>query len=100
VGYPGWFVNYQALWAQLEPLRSRYRAEAGLSPWVYLKDSETQELALITPVDADTVTRTYPFWKCRVTGVTRELRKDGGLVRYEVTRLEFQIEDASWNGLG
>lgn len=100
VGYPGWWVNYQALWSKLEPLRSRYRAAAGLNPHVYLKEDESQELCLITPVDADTVTRTFPYWKVRVLGVSRTLRDDGGLVRYEVTRLDFIIVDSAWNYLG
>lgn len=100
VGYPGWFIRYQDLWTQLEPLRSRYRAQAGLSPYVYLKEDESRELALIGTPTQTSIPRTYPFFKCRVLGVTRETRKDGGLLVFEVTRLEFVIEDASWNYLG
>lgn len=99
VGYPGWFQRYQDLFAQLEPLRSRYRAEAGLSPYVWLKEDETQEFCRITPVSGTSVTRTFPYFKCRVLGVTRELRKDGGLVRYDTTRVEFTVEDPNWNYL-
>lgn len=100
LGYPGWFQRYQDLWNQLEPLRSRYRRSLGLSPYVYLKEDETQELALITPVNATSTTRTFPYWKCRVVDVSRQIRKDGGLVKYDVTRMAFVIEDESWNYLG
>jgi hypothetical protein len=100
VGYPGWFIKYQELWSELEPLRSRYRRQLSLSPYVYLKEDETGEFCVITPAAEALVTRTFPYFKCRVLELSRELRKDGGLVRYEVTRLAFTIDDATWNYLG
>jgi hypothetical protein len=40
------------------------------------------------------------WFKVRVLDVARELRSDGGLVKYEQIRVEFSMEDAAWNNLG
>jgi hypothetical protein len=40
-GYPAIQAGYQRLYPLLESLRSRYRYEAGLCPYVYLKESGT-----------------------------------------------------------
>jgi hypothetical protein len=161
-GYPGWMVAYQRLWATLESLRSTHRKAYGApTPYVYLRDTETQELrrrvvltgtatggsanTLVTTgltsgalvgfqlelVDGTgvgqvrtiigntttTVTVDAPWsinpvsgtkfvargdsndwFKARVTDVVRTNRQDGGLVRYEETKLVFVLDaDSTWN---
>jgi hypothetical protein len=42
VNYPLDQAGYQRVWPLLESLRSRWRREAGLCPYVYLKEDETR----------------------------------------------------------
>lgn len=43
--FPGWFPQYEELWPQLESLLSKFRWEAGLSPFVWLRDTASGEFS-------------------------------------------------------
>lgn len=43
-GYPGMLVPYEKQFQRLQAFRSRYRQEAGQSPYVWVKDSTTKRL--------------------------------------------------------
>lgn len=166
LGYPGWFTNYQTLWTLLEGHLSKFRkAEGALTPYIYIKDTETKLLrrrvtdpGTATAGAASTITDTGKAWtvnaytgyvveliqgtgagqvrtiqsntataltvspnwsvnptagtkyavrgfvddwfRARVLEVSQKLRDDGGLVRYDETKLVFVIDDATWNALG
>jgi len=82
-GYPAWMPAYQALWTLLEPLRSRARKAAGAAtPYVYVKDTESQELrrldlvtGTVTAGGASTLTDGGKAWTPHVyqTGYTVEI---------------------------
>ena len=96
---PAWLPAFPALWTALERTRSRYRLEAGLSPYVYLYDGETKELSKATGWAANAVTRTEDWVRCRVLGVTRTVRPGGDVVYSEV-RLRFVIDDPTHTYFG
>jgi hypothetical protein len=48
VGYPESQAGFRRVWPLLESLRSRFRAENGLSPYVYLKEDVPQGLRFRT----------------------------------------------------
>lgn len=99
--YPDWHVAYQALWAVLQPLRSRYRYLAGdATPYVYLQDTESTLLRHVA-ISGTTVTVTYPWVRVRVLEVSRALRTEGSsLVVFDNTRLVFVIDDPAFNDVG
>lgn len=96
---PAWLPSFPMLWEKLERSRSRYRLEGGLSPYVYLLDAETKELSKATTWSAGKVVRTEDWIRCRVIGVTRQLRSGGDVVYSEV-RLRFVIDDPAHTYLG
>ena len=100
LGWPADNPQYQALWALIEPLRSRYRLMAGHSPYVYLREEESMQLRTIaTP--GTYVAQSSPWFKCRVLEVSRTLRTGGSsLVVYDRTVLTFVIDDVSFNDFG
>lgn len=100
-GYPGWMADYQALWAAIEPLRSRYRkmASSSNSPYVYLRETETGLLRTIS-VSGTTVTSTSGWLKCRVLEASREIKSDAALTMYQITKLAFTVDDPAFNDLG
>lgn len=168
VGYPGFLGAYERQFQFLSNLRSRYRYEAGLSPYIWVKEDSTKlltrkvvvtgtagsgtsntltvsgltadaavggqieifpasiggsgtgayQLASITANTSTVVTiagtwGTIPtgaayaityfasdWFQARVVEVSRELRPDGGNVRYDVSRFAFVIEDVNHNGVG
>lgn len=100
--YADWLPAYQTLWAQIEPLRSRYRklASAGNSPFIWVREDETKQLRTIS-VSGTTVTPTYGWLRARVIEVSRAMRTSGSsLVVWGETKLSFVLEDASYNDLG
>jgi hypothetical protein len=98
---PAWLPGFTTLWHTLERSRSRYRLERGLSPYVYLLDSETHELS----VDAawsdgsNGVVREEGWVRCRVLGATRIIRPGGDVVYAEI-RLRFVIDDPNHRYFG
>ena len=97
-GYPGWNTAYLALWAIIEPLRSRYRLMAGGSPYVWLRDTESKQLRTIV-TNGTTVVESYPWLRCRVLEVSRTPRGNG-LVVFEETTLAFVVDDPTFNDEG
>jgi hypothetical protein len=102
--YPGWEVNYQALWRLLEPLRGRYRLLAGATtPYCYLKEDESGLFRTVSVAGtglAATVTATSDWLRVRVLDVKRpRLREGSSLVTYAETTLEFVIADPAYNDL-
>jgi hypothetical protein len=100
-GYPGWFQRYQDLWTVIEPLHARYRLTDGdATPYAYLKEDETKMLRTIS-VSGHTVTSAYPYFRCRIINVERKLTQGPkGLVVYAETRIDFVIDDPTYNDLG
>lgn len=100
-GYPGWMPAYQTLWTTLQPLRSRYRVLAGLSPYVYLRDTESTAFRSVAIGANAVVTESFPWVRVRVIEVSRRMRTQGSsLVVWEATTLKFVIEDPAFNDFG
>lgn len=96
---PAWLPSFPTLWTALERTRSRYRRQAGLSPYVYLLDAETHELSKTTSWTSGNVVRSDDWVRCRVLGVTRQVR-GGGDVVYSEVRLRFVIDDPAHTYFG
>jgi hypothetical protein len=100
-GYPDWLPSYQPLWDTLQSFRSRYRAQAGLSPYVYLRDDESRTLRQVAVSGAGVVSVTYPWVRVRVIEVSRRIREgQSSLVVWEETAMKWVIEDAAFNDFG
>jgi hypothetical protein len=96
---PAWLSSFPTLWTTLERTRSRYRLQAGLSPYVYLLDAETKELSQSTSWSSNQVVRTNEWVRCRVLGITRAVRPGGDVVYSEI-RLRFVIDDPAHTYFG
>jgi hypothetical protein len=90
--------RYDALYVKLYNLQTKLRvgASPAKSEWVFLYEDVTDELS--TRAWGGTEWTKSPAWvRVKVFNVTRQIRRSGGKVTYDDTRLSFIIDDATWN---
>ena len=94
-------VRHDALWAALEPLRSRHRYQNGLNPRVWLRDMESQQFRTIVSAGS-TVTSTYAWIQALVVEVSRKQEKGtrSSKVIFETVTLGFIVVDPLYNDVG
>lgn len=88
--------GYLALFNKLHNLQYKLRISASQSPYVYLKEDVTDNLAKLS-WDGDSWEHVNDWVRVKVTNVTQDVASQGGPVVYGATRMEFVIDDSSWN---
>lgn len=88
--------KYTQLYNQLLQFHYKLRIAAGLSPWVYVQDTETGNLTTVSLV-AGIWTQTTPLLRSKVVQVTQNIAPQSGLPTYGETIFEFYVDDPNFN---
>lgn len=97
VNYRNYVPGYTNLYNQLLQLHHKLRINAGKSPWIYVFDDESANLTRFTYNGSKWV-ETETWVRVKVSNVTQNLARQGGPAKYDETRMDFLIDDDSWNG--
>lgn len=94
--YSSTFAKYTSLYNQLLQFQYKLRQANGLSPWIYLKDTETGNLTY-RQWNGTTWVESSDWVRVKVIQVAQTVANQGGPVKYDETKFEFYIDDPRWN---